>query len=330
MKTATHCYFIFILFLTFYSCEERIPDNNRVIDLSGSLFIADHTKAKEDVIRAIPENYINMARTNLKIAYQHTSHGTHVSYGLFGLPGYKAGDDVLFAISEGASSAGKLEFHDYALSGYAEPGVDAADLSRDETAFIQATRNFLSDPANAQINVIMWSWCNIASHDVANNYLPGMQTLIDEYGIGGSKIGDGAGQHPVPVSFIFMTGHANAGDNTGDGKPENQADRITSFCESHQYFCLDYYSIDSHCMNDNYWEDAGDDGQSHSYGGNFYTDYQNSHTLGVQYFENRSSPGGSVTYGAHNSQHITANRKAYAMWWILARIAGWDGITTDM
>ncbi len=31
-------------------------------------------------------------------------------------------------------------------------------------------------------------------------------------------------------------------------------------------------------------------------------------------------------FGAHNSQHITANRKAYAMWWILARIAGWDGI----
>ena len=76
-------------------------------------------------------------------------------------------------------------------------------------------------------------------------------------------------------------------------------------------------------MDGNYWEDAGDDGNS-STGGNFYSDWQNSHSVGNGYYENKSSPGGTVTYGAHNSQHITANRKAYAMWYILARIAGWD------
>ena len=25
------------------------------------------------------------------------------------------------------------------------------------------------------------------------------------------------------------------------------------------------------------------------------------------------------------ARHITANRKAYAMWYILARVAGWNG-----
>ena len=49
-------------------------------------------------------------------------------------------------------------------------------------------------------------------------------------------------------------------------------------------------------------------------------DYQH-----FQYADPDAPKGGSVTYGAHNSQHITANRKAYAMWYILARIAGWDG-----
>jgi len=271
--------------------------------------IADHTIAHEDILRSIPDEYINAARNDLHIAYQHTSHGTHVSRGMFGLPDYKAGDDTRFAISNNDPQDDKLDFRDYAMEAYAESGVDASDLSRNETAFIQATRNYLDDPDNSEINVIMWSWCNIAGHDVATNYLPGMQTLINEY---------------PSVAFIFMTGHANQNANVGDGNPKNQADLIINYCEENKFYCLDYYGIDTHDMAGNYWEDAGDDGNS-STGGNYYADWQNSHSVGDGYFENRSSPGGSVTYGAHNTQHITANRKAYAMWYILATIAGWDG-----
>ena len=78
-------------------------------------------------------------------------------------------------------------------------------------------------------------------------------------------------------------------------------------------------------MGDTYWADAGDNGDSQDYGGNFYEDWQEAHGAGTDYYLNRDAPQGDVTFGAHNSQHITANRKAYAMWWILARIAGWDG-----
>lgn len=302
------------------SCEKLDPD----IIPGEVAVIADQAVAFESVLRAIPDSYINAARNDLHIAYQHTSHGTHVSYGMFGLPGFESGDDSKFAITNNNPQTDKLDFRDYALASYAAPGVDASDLSRNETAFIQATRNYLDDPDNAVINVVMWSWCNIAGHDVEGNYLPGMQTLINEYGPGGSKIGSGAGQRENPVTFVFMTGHANKDDNVGDGKPGNQADLITTYCKENKFYCLDYYGIDTHDMDGNYWEDAGDDGNSAT-GGNYYSDWQNSQTLGSDYYENLSSPGGSVTYGAHNSQHITANRKAYAMWYILARIAGWDG-----
>ena len=287
------------------SCEKDDPE----IIVGSTTVIAGETIAHEDILRSIPEEYINAARNDLHIAYQHTSHGTHVSYGMFGLPDYKAGDDTRFAITNNNPQDDKLDFRDYAMASYAESGVDASDLSRDETAFIQATRNYLDDPDNSEINVVMWSWCNIAGHDVAANYIPGMQTLINEY---------------PKVAFIFMTGHANQDANLGDGNPKNQADLIINYCEENKFYCLDYYGIDTHDMAGNYWEDAGDDGNS-STGGNFYADWQNSHSVGDGYFENKSSPGGYTTYGSHNTQHITANRKAYAMWYILATIAGWDG-----
>jgi hypothetical protein len=302
------------------SCEKMDPET-----IPGEVaVIADQNVAFESVLRSIPDAYINAARNDLHIAYQHTSHGTHVSRGMFGLPDFKAGDESKFAITNNNPQADKLDFRDYALESYAAPSTDASDLSRNETAFIQATRNYLDDPDNSEINVVMWSWCNIAGHDVEGNYLPGMQTLINEYSAGGSKIGSGAGQRENAVTFIFMTGHANKNDNVGSGKPKNQADLITDYCRENKFYCLDYYGIDTHDMDGNYWEDAGDDGNSDT-GGNFYSDWQNSHNLGTDYFENKSSPGGSVTFGAHNTQHITANRKAYAMWCILARIAGWDG-----
>ncbi|MCK5136236.1 MAG: T9SS type A sorting domain-containing protein [Bacteroidales bacterium] len=295
-----------------------------ITPLVAQKYIADNEVAKEEVLRSIPKEFIDKARTELHVAYQHTSHGTHVSRGVFGLPDFESGDDVLFSVST-SQQAGKLDFRDYALSSYAPAGIDGSDLSRNETAFIQTTRNYLDAPENADVNVIMWSWCNIAGHDVAGNYLPGMDLLISEYGVAGSKIGTGEGQREVSVTFIFMTGHANVNANVGELKPKSHAALINDHCNTQGYFCLDYYSIDTHDMDGNYWEDAGDNGNSSAYGGNFYEDWQNSHALGTDYFENKTSPGGDATFGAHNTQHITANRKAYAMWWILARIAGWNG-----
>jgi len=290
-------------------------------------YIAGFEVAKDAELRTIPESILEKVRNDLHVAYQHTSHGTHVSHGMYGLPDFKIGDDVLFAISN-SQEAGKLEFRDYALESYAPSGIDAADLSRDETAFIQTTRNYLDAPENATVNVVMWAWSRIADHDVAGNYLPGMDSLINEYGPGGSKIGSGSGQREVAVTFIYMTGHAIKNANTGPLNPKSQAQLIIDKCNATQMFCHDYYSIDTHTLDDVYYEDTGDDGDSDSYGGNFYQDWQDAHTLGVHWYENWMTMDGYIYSGDHTTQHITSNRKAYAMWWILARIAGWDGVTS--
>lgn len=289
---------------------------------STSSYVADYRFATESTLRAIPDTYIDAARTTLHIAYNHTSHGTHVSYGAFGLPDYKSGDSTKFGITmNSVADPNKLDFHDQEIGGA------YADLSQADdgswATWRDQVRSYLDDPANAEINVMMWSWCDITGHSVAD-YLSSMQTLIDEYGPGGSKIGNGVGQRTNPVTFIFMTGHAVANANTGAGNPREQAALITDYCNTHHYFCIDYYSIDTHAMDDTYYEDTGDNGDSVTYGGNFYEDWETGHTLGTHWYENKDAPGGTPTFGAHNSQHITANRKAYAFWWVLARIAGYS------
>ena len=64
--------------------------------LLSQQYLADYTVAKEQVLRKIPQEYIDKARRELVVAYQHTSHGTHVSRGIFGLPDYKAGDPIVW------------------------------------------------------------------------------------------------------------------------------------------------------------------------------------------------------------------------------------------
>lgn len=284
-------------------------------------YIADYTVAKDSVLRAIPDSYINTARTTLHVAYNHTSHGTHVSYGLFGLPGFKAGDATKFGITNNsAADPNKLDFKDTPIGGAYQ---DLSQADANWATWLDQVRTYLDSPANAAINVMMWSWCDIANHSVSS-YLSSMQTMINEYGANGSKIGTGSGKtRATPVTFIFMTGHANGGANTGSGNPKEQAGLITDYCTAHGYYCIDYYSIDSHAMNDSYYEDVNDNGSSTGYGGNFYQDWQTAHSLGTDWYQNLDSPGGTVTYGQHNDQHITANRKAFAFWWVLARIVGY-------
>lgn len=304
--------------------ETTSPSIPFTMGSSGLKYVADYTVAKDSVLRSIPDAYINAARTTLRIAYFHTSHGTHVSFGLFGLPGFKSGDDVKFGITNNSTrDADKLDFHDYGYEISVSPYSDLSGADANWTNWMNQVRTYLDNSANSGINVMMWSWCDISGHNVAN-YLSSMQTLINEYGPGGTKIGTGSGQRTTPVTFIFMTGHATANSNTGSGRPKEQAQLIIDYCNTHSYYCIDYYSIDTHTMNDVYYEDTGDNGDSTTYGGNFYRDWQSSHISGTDWYYNLRSPGGTIKCGEHNDQHITANRKAFAAWYVFARIAGWQ------
>ena len=133
--------------------------------------IIDHRYARLDVLKGIPSEWIDSAKKNLHIRYEHTSHGSQITSGMTNLDAFMGGSGVY--IFENNGGQGILDFHD----------VYDSDLSAGENTWQQKTRDYLDDAANQDCNVVMWSWCQILGHDGDEDpgYCSKMETLIAEY-----------------------------------------------------------------------------------------------------------------------------------------------------
>lgn len=274
------------------------------LGLSFALFahgqmIIDHTCTN---LNTIPADAIVQAKATLHITYGHTSHGSQLTEGMAGLigetslVGYK-GDIYQF---NNGGEGGALDLEDY-YGGF--PG-GAEDLGNpDFTTWATATRNFLNDPGNANVNVIIWSWCgqvSWASESDIDNYLAMVTDLEDDF---------------PNVHFVYMTGHRDIGSDASL-KANNQ--RIRDYCVANHKTLYDFADIESYNPDGQYFEFASDDCSYYNSSGdplgNWAQEWQNSHTEGVDWY----------SCGSAHSEPLNANRKAYAAWWLWARLAGWN------
>lgn len=264
------------------------------ISFAQTTIIANHNSAKLSII---PTNWIDSAKAKLHIAYGHTSHGSQLITGMDGLKNWKGSQ---YAFNEGGTN-GALDIDDYAFSG-------ASDLGNpDRTAWATATRNYLNNSANSDVNVVIWSWCGQVSSATENDittYLDLMSGLENDY---------------PNVKFVYMTGHLDGTGTNGNLNIRNE--QIRNYCLTNRKILYDFSDIESYDPDGNYYlnKNANDNCDYDSDGNgsldkNWAIDWQNSHTLNVDWYN--CSP-------AH-SQALNGNLKAYAAWWLWAKLAGWD------
>lgn len=273
------------------SCKQSSLDPLGGVLAGDSVLIASHTAT---LLSAIPEQWILKAKSDLHIAYGHTSHGSQLITGMDGLVTAKG---QLYSFNS-TGSGGALELRDTPFSG-------ASDLGNPNfTAWESATRTYLA--SHAEINVVIWSWCGqVSSASAADitTYLTLMNGLERDY---------------PNVKFVYMTGHLDGSGVTGNLYQRDE--QIRAFVRENKKILYDFADIESYNpdgvpfvdknANDNCDYDSDGNG---SLDRNWATDWQTAH------------PGQWFSCSAAHSQPLNGNLKAYAAWYLWARLAGWDG-----
>lgn len=277
----------------FFGLTPSIADSTSKLPIPGSAIIADHNHATLVKLKSIPLEWIDKAKKDLHIVYGHTSHGSQVTDGMTGLSKFLGST---YSWNNGGTE-GALDLRN-------TPGNFNTDLGNSSWASI--TRNYLK--ANSDINVVMWAWCgqvSTATESYINIYLKTMSQLEKEF---------------PEVRFVYMTGHTDGSGVTGNLHLRNE--QIRKYCRENNKILFDFADIESYDPDGNYYLDkAVNDGCHYDSDGNGSRDknwaesWQNSHKLNEEWFHCTSA----------HSQPLTANMKAYAAWYMFARIAGWDG-----
>jgi len=264
--------------------------------------IAGHNSVND--FNNIPSYMHNTIKNNLKIIFGRTSHGSQLMTGINLIKG--VGDRDIESCNGYVATGSNFELcDDFYYYEFGEgndqapenvlslfnrfPGAN--DLGNpNRVQWESATRDFLNR-ANNDRNVVIWSWCgqvSTASESDINTYLSLMNNLERDY---------------PDVTFIYMTGHLDGSGETGNLRTRNR--QIRNYAINNNKILYDFEDIESWDMN-----------------GVFHPDESDACNWCSSYCQQNSCL--NCANCAH-SHCYNCYIKGKAFWWLLARIAGWEG-----